>query len=208
MIGLRGNGHGVKVSPGTTTATSSTADPVDSATLFSSARVVVKSAIFSRRSRIAGRAGRPSVRVAAGRPNELDPEDHSGARHRCGGARAGSSDSLGPTPTPGDRAGGDRIPEALPPQAKGDRPHEKPQAGPALAGPVSPPSVLHARVQPIDLDTVLRLAGVQNPELNLRPSASDRVGGPAAARRGAVSALDQSGHELRHSCRQSPAIQR
>ena len=33
--------------------------------------------------------------------------------------------------------------------------------------PVSPPSILKAEVQPIDLTTVLNLAGVQNPELNI-----------------------------------------
>jgi outer membrane protein TolC len=32
---------------------------------------------------------------------------------------------------------------------------------------VSPPTILHRETQPIDLDTALRLAGVQNPELNL-----------------------------------------
>jgi outer membrane protein TolC len=33
--------------------------------------------------------------------------------------------------------------------------------------PVSPPSILKAEVQPIDLTTALNLAGVQNPELNI-----------------------------------------
>ena len=33
--------------------------------------------------------------------------------------------------------------------------------------PVSPPTILRPEVQPIDLDTALRLAGVQNPELNV-----------------------------------------
>jgi outer membrane protein TolC len=35
-----------------------------------------------------------------------------------------------------------------------------------LPVPVSPPSILRPDTQPIDLDTALRLAGVQNPELN------------------------------------------
>jgi outer membrane protein TolC len=37
----------------------------------------------------------------------------------------------------------------------------------ALPVPVSPPTILRPEVQPIDLDTALRLAGVQNPELNV-----------------------------------------
>ena len=76
---------------------------------------------------------------------------------------------LAQAPRPADRAGGERIPEALPPQEKGERPREKSETGPAIAlpVPVSPPTILRPEIQPIDLDTALRLAGVQNPELNL-----------------------------------------
>ena len=41
-----------------------------------------------------------------------------------------------------------------------------------------------------------------------RPPARARVGGDAAAGRGPVPAVDQSGHELRFAHRQSPAVQR
>jgi outer membrane protein TolC len=65
-----------------------------------------------------------------------------------------------------------------PPQA---RPAERPAiealpAGPPVRtpgdtgivkAPVSPPSILKAEIQPIDLTTALNLAGVQNPELNV-----------------------------------------
>ena len=76
---------------------------------------------------------------------------------------------LAQAPRPADRAGGERIPEALPPQEKGERPREKSETGPAIAlpVPVSPPTILRPEIQSIDLDTALRLAGVQNPELNL-----------------------------------------
>lgn len=76
---------------------------------------------------------------------------------------------LAQAPRPADRAGGERIPEALPPQGRVERLHEKSETGGAVALPVpaSPPTILPPEVQPIDLDTALRLAGVQNPELNL-----------------------------------------
>src|SRR4051812_39023529 len=54
------------------------------------------------------------------------------------------------------------IPEALPGQAPGGARADIP-----LPVPVSPPTILHPESQPIDLDTALRLAGVQNPELNV-----------------------------------------
>ncbi len=63
----------------------------------------------------------------------------------------------------------DRLPQPLPPQADGDHAQEKDPTDSQLAlpVPVSPPTILRPEVQPIDLDTVLRLAGVQNPELNV-----------------------------------------
>jgi outer membrane protein TolC len=55
------------------------------------------------------------------------------------------------------------IPDALPRQA---RPPENARGG-ISSLPVSPPSILKADLQPIDLTTALNLAGVQNPELNI-----------------------------------------
>jgi outer membrane protein TolC len=63
----------------------------------------------------------------------------------------------------------DHLPQPLPPQADSDRAQQKDETGRriALPVPVSPPTILRPEVQPIDLDTALRLAGVQNPELNV-----------------------------------------
>ena len=56
------------------------------------------------------------------------------------------------------------IPEALPPPSeKAARVGREGIAPP----PTSPPSILGAEVQPIDLTTALNLAGVQNPDLNV-----------------------------------------
>ncbi len=62
----------------------------------------------------------------------------------------------------------DRLPQPLPREAPRDPNQEKEEADRRLAlpVPVSPPTILRPEVQPIDLDTALRLAGVQNPELN------------------------------------------
>jgi len=63
----------------------------------------------------------------------------------------------------------DRLPQPLPREETRDRIQEKEEADRriALPVPVSPPTILRREVQPIDLDTALRLAGVQNPELNI-----------------------------------------
>jgi len=63
----------------------------------------------------------------------------------------------------------DLLPQPLPPQETRDRGPEKEEADrrSPLPVPVSPPTILRPEVQPIDLDTALRLAGVQNPELNV-----------------------------------------
>ncbi len=64
---------------------------------------------------------------------------------------------------------GDRLPQPLPRGANRDeRPaREATREEMAIARPYSPPTILKPEVQPIDLDTALRLAGVQNPELNV-----------------------------------------
>jgi outer membrane protein TolC len=54
------------------------------------------------------------------------------------------------------------MPEALPSRAPDTARENLP-----LPVPVSPPTILRPEVQPIDLDTALRLSGVQNPELNV-----------------------------------------
>ena len=63
----------------------------------------------------------------------------------------------------------DHLPQPLPREETRDRIQEKEEADRrnALPVPVSPPTILRPEVQPIDLDTALRLAGVQNPELNV-----------------------------------------
>src|SRR5271157_4144085 len=63
----------------------------------------------------------------------------------------------------------DRLPDALPPLRTQDRQADQNPSSfkITLPTPVSPPSILHPEAQPIDLDTALRLAGVQNPEFNL-----------------------------------------
>ena len=75
----------------------------------------------------------------------------------------------------------DRLPQPLPRQETRDRIQEKEgrQAACPPRRPVSPPTILRPEVQPIDLDTALRLAGVQNPELNV---ARQRVLEAAAVR--------------------------
>src|SRR5271166_1807167 len=62
-----------------------------------------------------------------------------------------------------------RLPQPLPREETRDRIQEKEETDKrmALPVPVSPPTILRPEVQPIDLDTALRLAGVQNPELNV-----------------------------------------
>jgi outer membrane protein TolC len=61
------------------------------------------------------------------------------------------------------------LPDALPPpRTQGRQADQTPSIfNVPLPTPVSPPSILHPEVKPIDLDTALRLAGVQNPEFNL-----------------------------------------
>jgi len=66
------------------------------------------------------------------------------------------------------------LPRALP---EGRR--RSPTAAAIVPAPPSPPSILGPDVRPIDLNTALRLAGVQNPELNL---ARQRVVEAAALR--------------------------
>ena len=74
----------------------------------------------------------------------------------------GTTRAQSPSP-PSVRQGQGRLPEPLPPgAASGAKPTNVP-----LPIPASPPSILVPQVQPIDLDTALRLAGVQNPELNV-----------------------------------------
>ena len=62
----------------------------------------------------------------------------------------------------------DGLPQPLPAEGARERLQETQESDRRLAlpQPVSPPTILPPEVQPIDLDTVLRLAGVQNPELN------------------------------------------
>lgn len=83
-----------------------------------------------------------------------------------------------PRPSNADRPVPTRSPRA------GDAPGSLPalpndRVRPATAAVPSPPSILGPQVQPIDLNTALRLAGVQNPELNL---ARQRVVEAAALR--------------------------
>ncbi|WP_435010518.1 TolC family protein [Tundrisphaera lichenicola] len=66
------------------------------------------------------------------------------------------SDNIPPLPEPSATVG----------QAATPRPPIADSATPPVVIP-SPPSILGAEVQPIDLSTALRLAGVENPDLNL-----------------------------------------
>ena len=96
----------------------------------------------------------------------MDPETDPGAGDRdsrgCDGHRRTRRG-------PGTKAR--RIP--FPSRYRGKKPgtavrkRKKPTGGCPLPVPVSPPTILRPEVQPIDLDTALRLAGVQNPELNV-----------------------------------------
>jgi outer membrane protein TolC len=81
------------------------------------------------------------------------------------------------TPKPPDTANAVALPTPLPdraPQPSGNaepRTNEKVDTDTAIHhGQSSPPTILRPELQPIDLDTALRLAGVQNPELNLARS--------------------------------------
>src|SRR5262249_124660 len=65
-----------------------------------------------------------------------------------------------PTPNPGPS----RAPDALPGSA--GRPDGNPRVG-IVRPPTTPPSILAAEIRPIDLVSALRLANVQNPELNV-----------------------------------------
>lgn len=75
----------------------------------------------------------------------------------------------------------DSLPQPLSPHETRDRGQEKEEVDRRSPLPVlvSPPTILRPEVQPIDLDTALRLAGVQNPELN---AARQRVLEAAAIR--------------------------
>jgi outer membrane protein TolC len=77
--------------------------------------------------------------------------------------------SAAQTPRPATDASTGRLPAPLPPSGRAERGEEGAETNPAmpLGSRTSPPTILHDETQPIDLDTALRLAGVQNPELNL-----------------------------------------
>jgi outer membrane protein TolC len=68
------------------------------------------------------------------------------------------------SPAPGGAGG---VPEPLPTQEKTEEPGGEAREDVPVPPAVSPPSILRPEVQPIDLNTALRLAGVQNPELNV-----------------------------------------
>ncbi len=79
------------------------------------------------------------------------------------------------TPRPATGPGPERLPAPLPAERGRDR-GGNPAAGggdvldlgnPIAPLPASPPTIIRPELQPVDLDTALRLAGVQNPELNL-----------------------------------------
>lgn len=78
------------------------------------------------------------------------------------------------TRTPANPARARELPEPLPTRDAAEKKRNVP-----LPLRVSPPSILKAETHPIDLNTALRLAGVQNPELNL---ARQRVLEAAATR--------------------------
>ena len=116
----------------------------------------------------------------------------------------------GPGPSPGI----ERVAAAAPPpRVQGGSTPSNPAgtAGPditRIAPPVPMTSILDPNFRPIDLNTALRLAGVQNPELNL---ARQRVVEAAALRQLAAAQIlptINSGHELRHPHRRPPAVQR
>src|SRR5262245_15714796 len=67
-----------------------------------------------------------------------------------------------PSRPPSEKPGAERLPEPLSPVERGGR-----QATIPLPVTVSPPTILAPDSQPIDLNTALRLAGVQNPEFNV-----------------------------------------
>lgn len=67
-------------------------------------------------------------------------------------------------PRPPVSPGPGRAPDALPPP---DRQPERAGAVAIVPPPPTPPSILAHEVRPIDLSTTLRLANVQNPELNI-----------------------------------------
>jgi outer membrane protein TolC len=73
-----------------------------------------------------------------------------------------------------ERTRGRDLPDALPGQGTDETRRNIP-----LPTPVSPPTILKPEVSPIDLNTALRLAGVQNPEFN---AARQRVLEAAALR--------------------------
>ncbi len=93
-----------------------------------------------------------------------------------------------------------QLPEPMPP------PPARPE--PPRPLPPSPPSILDPNVRDIDLNTALRLAGVQNPQLMI---ARQRVVEAAALRQLAAAFILPSlnlGGELRHAHRRPPAVQR
>ena len=107
----------------------------------------------------------------------------------------------GPTPNPGPAG----APGALPGVA--GLPAGNPRVG-IVAPPNTPPSILAAEIRPIDLLTALRLANVQNPEINIARHAHHGGRRAAATRRGLFPPLDQPRHELRLAHRQPAAVQR
>ena len=98
-----------------------------------------------------------------------------------------------------------RMAQAERPGGGLDRPSGRSEAE-SLLPPAG--SILDPNVNPIDLNTALQLAGVQNPELPDRAAAGGRGGGAAATGGRPVLAQHQPGHELRHAHRRLAAVQR
>src|SRR5262249_10827692 len=86
---------------------------------------------------------------------------------------------VGIPPPQSRRATGDPVARASQPTGEAAPPDGPPRAPLVSPPPASPPSLLDPNVRPIDLNTALRLAGVQNPDLLL---AQQRVVEAAALR--------------------------
>ena len=128
---------------------------------------------------------------------EEDQEDRPAARYGSWSAscawpivdRLGADIGQPLASRPRDRS----APEALPRQRAG----RMTLAADGIAPPpASPPSILKAEVQPIDLTTALNLAGRPEPRLNVARTRILEAAATPATRRRLFPAIHQSRHEL------------
>ena len=161
---------------------------------------------------IAPLADARGFRIEGESPRWASPPPRPGPRRRLPGSihpipGRNLSSTLLPLPQPRRDDGAGARPPSSPPVIAPPPPSLAGSAKPPVAIP-SPPSILGQEVRPIDLNTALRLAGVENPELNLARQRVVEAGGLPDVRRRPDPADAQPRDQLRLAHRHAPAIQR